>query len=82
MLFVSPGFQRTASDDRFWHKAEVPVGSSIGLLLTDAVDKVGGVTGLAALAAAGLSWVVLVFFAPPGAPTYATERHWDWNSRN
>jgi hypothetical protein len=34
--------------------------------MTDAVDKVVGGTGLAALAAAGLSWIVLVFFAPPG----------------
>ena len=50
----------------------------------DAVDKVVGVTGLVALAAAGLSWVVLVFIAPPGlrARTDATERHWHRNSRN
>ena len=35
-------------------------------LLTDTVDKVSARPGWPAFAAAGLSWVVLAFLAPPG----------------
>ena len=48
---------------------------ALGRLLADAVDKGVGATGLVALAAAGLSWVVLVFIAPPGLRAHTDARN-------